>query len=274
MRVFQMTRISLVFWFLCALNLQAQVTIWNEDFNSYPNGTRTGSGDGVSQVSWNSQNGVAVNGGLILARNTRDGGGSTFSNPLVWITDPIDISGYSNVNFSVDTGAFETSEFENSGGSRDRFTFEYRIGGGIWTEVFNRSGSQSQPIAPSYTVSGLSGATLQLRARFHNTVDNENYSLDNVLVTGVATDTSQLPVLTVTGDQDYCPGTSLPVVESIQISDPDSSTVFQVAVRISSGFAPGEDLLLLTGSHPSITDTWNESQGDSDANRSGPVGSI
>lgn len=260
-RVFQITRIILVIWFVCTMSLQAQVTIWNENFNSYPNGTRTGNGEGVSQVSWNSQNGVVVNEGLILARNTRAGGGSSINNPLVWITDPIDISEFSNVDFSLDTDAFETDEFDDSGGSRDNFTFAYRIDGGTWTEVFNRSGSQAQPIAPSYKVSGLTGTTLQLRARFHNTFNEENYTIDNVLVTGVTNDPDQLPVLTVSGDQDYCPGTNLPVVESIQISDPMNTTAFQVSIRISTGFVPDEDLLLLSGSHPTITDTWNPSQG-------------
>ncbi|MDM9632821.1 gliding motility-associated C-terminal domain-containing protein [Robiginitalea aurantiaca] len=256
-----MARFTMAIFFCCSMSLEAQVTIWNENFNSYPNGTLNGNGNGVSQAGWNSQSGAAINDGLLLASNTDDVGGSTFSNPIVWVTDPIDISGFTNVRFSLDTGAFDTGEFENSGGSRDRFNLQYRINGGNWTAVFNRSGSSSQPIDPFYEVTGLSGATLQLRARFHNTAENENYSIDNVLVTGLSTNPDQLPVLTVSGDQDYCPGSSLPVVESIQISDSDSSTAFQVVVQISAGFVPGEDLLQLTGSHPSISDTWNASRG-------------
>lgn len=241
----------------CTLAINAQVIIWEEDFSSYPNGTIAGSGSGASPANWNSQSGAAVSGGLILASNTRNISGSTLANPLVWITDPIDISSYAGVDFSVNTGAFDSNQFEDSGGAQDNFTLEYRINGGSWVQVFSLSGSPSQPISTSYSITGLSGSNLQIRASFHNTAGNENYTLDNIRVTT----TSQPPVLSVTGDQFYCPGTSIPVVESISLTDPDDTTAFVVAIQISTGYVPGEDLLTLTGSHPSITATWSAVEG-------------
>jgi len=172
------------FLLLFSVVLTAQTTIWSEDFNSYANGTITGTGTGTSPVNWNSQAGAAVSGGLILASNTRNVAGSTLANPLVWVTDPIIINGYLNVTFSIDTGAFNVSNFEDSGGAQDNFTLDYRIDGGAWTTVVNASGSAAQPINPSYTISGLIGSTLEIRARFHNTAGNENYTIDNVLVQG------------------------------------------------------------------------------------------
>lgn len=164
----------------------AQTTIWSEDFNSYADGTITGAGTGTSPVNWNSQAGAAVTGGLILASNTRNVAGSTLANPLVWVTNTIDISPFVNVTFSVDVGAFNVANFEDSGGAQDNFTLEYRIDGGAgsWVTVVSASGSAAQPINPSYTISGLGGSTLEIRATFHNTAGNENYTIDNVLVQG------------------------------------------------------------------------------------------
>ncbi|WP_297706518.1 DNRLRE domain-containing protein [uncultured Eudoraea sp.] len=179
---------SLVFilFLLSFVGLNAQSTIWAEDFNSYPNGTITGSGTGTSPVNWNSQAGAAVSGGLILASNTRNVASSTLANPLIWVTDPININGSTNVTFSLDVGAFNVANFEDGGGSQDNFTLEYRINGGAgsWVTVVSASGSAAQPINPSYIISGLSGSTLEIRAKFHNTAANENYTIDNVLVQG------------------------------------------------------------------------------------------
>ncbi|MGI9546604.1 MAG: thrombospondin type 3 repeat-containing protein, partial [Flavobacteriaceae bacterium] len=164
--------------------LCAQTTIWSEDFNSYANGTITGAGTGTSPVNWNSQVGAAVSGGLILASDTRNVAGSTLANPLIWVTNPMDITGYVNVTFSLDVGAFNVANFEDGGGAQDNFTLTYRIDGGGWITVISASGSAAQPINPSYTIAGLSGSTLEIRTSFHNTASNENYTIDNVLVQG------------------------------------------------------------------------------------------
>lgn len=257
---------SLVFilFLLSSVGINAQTTIWAEDFNSYPNGTITGSGTGTSPVNWNSQTGAAVTGGLILASNTRNVAGSTLANPLIWVTDPINTNGYTNVTFSLDVGAFNVANFEDGGGSQDNFTLEYRINGGAgsWVTVVSASGSAAQPINPTYSISGLSGSTLEIRANFHNTAANENYTIDNVQVTGFPTVPNQPPVMSATGDQVYCPGTSMPIVESISITDPDDTSTSAVYIQISTGYINGEDLLTLTGVHPNITSSWDAVQGE------------
>jgi hypothetical protein len=262
MKTSDLLRVSILFLFLCCYcELQGQTTVWSEDFSTYTNGTISGTGSGASPVNWNSQSGAAVSGGAILASNTRNAAGSSLANPLIWTTDPIDISPYTSIDFSLDTGAFNVGDFENTGGNRDNFTLEYRIDGGSWIQVFSQSGSASQPISPSYTISGLSGLTLEIRASFHNTATNENYTIDNVLVIGNSATPNQPPVLIATGDQQYCPGGMVPVVQTISITDPDDTTAFAAAIQISSGYVPGEDLLTLTGTHPSITATWSVVEG-------------
>ncbi len=124
-----------------------------------------------------------------MASNTRAVGSSTLANPLIWITNPITINDYSNVTFSLDVGAFNVANFENGGGAQDNFTLEYRLDGGAWITVVSASGSAAQPINPTYSISGLSGLTLEIRANFHNTAGNENYTIDNVLVQGTLLNT-------------------------------------------------------------------------------------
>ncbi|MDD5150729.1 MAG: T9SS type B sorting domain-containing protein [Flavobacterium sp.] len=70
------------------------------------------------------------------------------------------------------------------------------------------------------------------------------------------------PVITATGNQIYCPGTSLPIVESVNISfDPLDSTTDAVYIQISSGYVFGQDLLSLTGTNPDILYSWSASEG-------------
>lgn len=70
------------------------------------------------------------------------------------------------------------------------------------------------------------------------------------------------PVITATGNQIYCPGTSLNIVESITITpdstDPNTDAVY---IQISSGYVFGQDLLTLTGAHPTVSFDWVQSEG-------------
>lgn len=68
------------------------------------------------------------------------------------------------------------------------------------------------------------------------------------------------PTLLATGDRVFCPGSSMPIVETVSISDPDDTQLGNVFIQISSNYDVG-DLLSLTGSNPGITATWNASEG-------------
>jgi len=76
-----------------------------------------------------------------------------------------------------------------------------------------------------------------------------------------AQSTNVAPILTATGNQIYCPGSSIKIVTNMSIVDPDDPGVTAVYIQISSGYVFGQDLLTLTGSHPSITSSWDINTG-------------
>lgn len=72
---------------------------------------------------------------------------------------------------------------------------------------------------------------------------------------------NQPPVLSATGNQNYCPLTQINVATDFNIVDPDDSTITAVYVQISTGYDAGSDQLFLTGSHPNITTLWSTLEG-------------
>ncbi|MGV3695661.1 Ig-like domain-containing protein [Flavobacterium sp.] len=69
------------------------------------------------------------------------------------------------------------------------------------------------------------------------------------------------PYLLATGNQMYCPGSSVKIVSSMSITDPDDTGIGAIYIQISSGYVAGQDSLTLTGTHPNITSTWNATTG-------------
>jgi len=69
------------------------------------------------------------------------------------------------------------------------------------------------------------------------------------------------PILTATGNQIYCPGSSMKIVTNMDFNDPDDIGVAAVYIQISTGYVFGEDKLTLTGSHPTIASIWNINTG-------------
>lgn len=69
------------------------------------------------------------------------------------------------------------------------------------------------------------------------------------------------PTLSATGDQFYCPLSQLKIVTEFDISDPDDTEINALYIQISTGYIQGEDILILTGSHPNIIASWNISEG-------------
>ena len=66
-----------------------------------------------------------------------------------------------------------------------------------------------------------------------------------------------LPVIKATGDQVYCPQTSINIVTDISITDPNNTSTDAIYIQISTGYNDSQDLLTLTGSHPSILSEWD-----------------
>ncbi|MCZ8330892.1 MAG: T9SS type B sorting domain-containing protein [Flavobacterium sp.] len=68
------------------------------------------------------------------------------------------------------------------------------------------------------------------------------------------------PVLTATGNQIYCPQTQMKIATDFNIVDDDPG-IDAIYVQISSGYVSSQDVLLLTGIHPNITTSWNQTTG-------------
>lgn len=70
---------------------------------------------------------------------------------------------------------------------------------------------------------------------------------------------NQAPIITATGNQVYCAGSSLKIVTNVSITDADDTGTDAIYIQISSGYVNGQDNLQLANpsSHPTITTTWD-----------------
>ena len=69
------------------------------------------------------------------------------------------------------------------------------------------------------------------------------------------------PVLSSNFRGAYCPLSEIIIAENFTITDPDDTGLDFFTIQISSGYSNPEDLLILTGTHPNITSTWNTIEG-------------
>ncbi len=197
-------------------SLGAQVTIWSEDFNSYPNGTTndpprwTTYATDCDDPALNTGNTWGVFNGQFEVTDvegapccpTPPGGGG---NDNGWLSEVIDISGYCDVSISVDVsgaGSFECGSpaapiFGCDGtndNSHDQIVIEYALDGGAWT-LFPNGYVCGAPALGTITASGLNGTTVQIRIRIATKANAETYYFDNVLVQGLTAGPVNLPVL-------------------------------------------------------------------------------
>ena len=69
------------------------------------------------------------------------------------------------------------------------------------------------------------------------------------------------PTLTAVGDQEYCPKSQIRIVTDFNILDPDDTEILALYIQISTGYMRGEDTLVLSGSHPNVSTSWNLTEG-------------
>ena len=82
-----------------------------------------------------------------------------------------------------------------------------------------------------------------------------------ILSVQIFSQTDSAPVVTASGNQVFCPGTSLSIVESFSITDADDTGIEAFFIQISSGYQQGFDVLALSGSHPSIIASFDPDLG-------------
>lgn len=72
---------------------------------------------------------------------------------------------------------------------------------------------------------------------------------------------NQPPVLTATGNQVYCPGSTNYITTAFNITDPDDTGLEAIYIQISSGYQNTEDVLSLNGALPGLTASWSAAEG-------------
>lgn len=72
------------------------------------------------------------------------------------------------------------------------------------------------------------------------------------------------PEIIAAGNINYCPGSNVPIVSNVSITDPDTgdTTLDVVVIQISQGYSQGEDVLMLSNLQPNIIATWSAIQGE------------
>ncbi len=143
------------------------VTKWSVDIDNCDD---VGENIGLCATSdwWRVQGGV-FEGRDIDGQITEPIGGA------IWLTETIDISGYSDIGITIDissSGGFEGDDFIKA---------SYQIDGGTITEFGN---IQTPPT--TFEVTGLSGSSLVVYVEADNGAGTEYYRFDNVTVTGTS----------------------------------------------------------------------------------------
>lgn len=187
-----------LFFLIFASYSSAQI-IWQENFDTYADGTTTGTAG-----AWTSVCPACIAGDFFEVRSGVFSG-QDVNDFSTWESESINITGFSNVSFSLD--AIETGDHEgpgcNCGINIDYFDVSYSINGGAFVMIENWNGDGE----PGHTLTGdsqngaftdndwgnttiiqdgLSGNSLVIRVVIRNTAGTETLSLDNVVVSNAA----------------------------------------------------------------------------------------
>ena len=172
----------IIVFFLTLGNLHSQTTIWLEDFTSEANNSFTGNNDNTVNPAADFTTGCPtcnrpsefrVLDNEYEIKNTDE--------YATWTSELISINSFTNIGASVDIR--ETGNLENA----DRITISYRLNGGPIT-TFPVNGFLQNDFSPrTATVSGLTGATIQIIIVGRTSQANERIYFDDVTITGTPT---------------------------------------------------------------------------------------
>ena len=105
----------------------------------------------------------------------------------IWFSPVINISNFTNVNFSLDAGERGTME------ASDIFITEYRIDGGSWVEADTNGNLNDDFSSEVVSQLALTGSSLEIRVTMNNGAGSEYHELDNILVEGDPISTCNSP---------------------------------------------------------------------------------
>ena len=80
-------------------------------------------------------------------------------------------------------------------------------------------------------------------------------------ITFICAQVDQPPSITADGNQAFCIGSPIKIVEEFTITDLDDTGIESFFVQISSGYQVNFDRLELTGNNPFIESSWNADEG-------------
>ncbi|MGB3151335.1 MAG: C-type lectin domain-containing protein [Maribacter sp.] len=220
----------------------------NFDVRSYSNNDGSENFSGTWQETGENNN---SNSGRIQIDNNASNSRLRFTNlDDRFITRNLDLSGY------ID--ALLTLDFERTNGDETITVQMFDGNSFVDVGILSGSGSFSYDLNPNEI--SANSAIRFIATDGDWDVNQERMFIDNLLITAQLP--NQPPIVAGAGDQIYCPGSSIPIAENINITDSDDSGTTAVYIQISSGYVNGEDLLTLTGSHLNITSSWDPLQGE------------
>lgn len=194
-----MNKLFTILGFFLSFNLlSAQTIIWEENFDSYADGTTIGTAN-----RWTGVCAACISGDHFEVRSGQFSGVDV-NDFSTWETESIDISAFTDVNFSLD--AIENGDHEGVGCScginQDYFDVYYSVDGGPFTviENWNGDGEAGHTLtgdsqngistdadwgATTVSQGGINGNSLVIRVVVRNTAGSEELSFDNVVVSSL-----------------------------------------------------------------------------------------
>jgi hypothetical protein len=219
-------------------------TFWLEDF-TLANGTTVDNGT----TPWTM---TSVGTGTTSVQNNEYKISYTGAGTTTWTSGVIDISGKSNVTFSVDLRS-ETASVNDAFETDDYMQVSYILNNGtsvvLYNDVAGIGNTTTGTSATTVTSGTLSGSTLQIIVQARNSDPTERYFFDNINVTG-ATATTVPTALASVKDSLTCKVTSVALSGSSTTSGVTYSwsgpNGFTSASQNPSVTTPGDYILTVT----------------------------
>ena len=194
-----MKKILNLLLFLTPFIVSSQTVIWSEDFESYPNGTQNAvkwttsanncDADGVPGTVADNYWGVRTTFGdkefccedIEGLTCCSSGSGGEGNSDNLWLSEIINISGYTNISIYISMRAEGNMECGSCGSGQDLFNAEYQVDGGSWINFLSVCGfSDGQSLIECIDVG--TGSALRIRVLLGNQANTEEYYFDDVFV--------------------------------------------------------------------------------------------
>lgn len=220
-RIFNIKVVTMLLPFFFFIQSYSQTIIWSEDFESYPDGTQNAvkwttsanncDADGAPGTVGNNYWGTRTTlGDKEFCCEDIEGltccGNSQGQSDNIWISESINISGYSTISIFISIRAEGNMECATCGTGQDLFNAEYQIDGGTWTNFLSVCGLQNGDSQIGCVDVGT-GNTLRIRVLLGNQADDEEYYFDDIFVyEDICSVVLPIELISFNGDHNYDTG--------------------------------------------------------------------